>query len=462
MEKKWTARDVALEVLTRVERSLVHATTALDNKLVSITGLPAADRALITELVYGVLRHRRRLDRALAAWSRRELRSTHPFVLRVLRMGAYQVLLLDRVPARAAIDHAVRAVKRTLGAGPAGFVNAVLRNLDRRGEPPLPDPQNAPEAYLKAGLSFPDELAAQFIEQLGVRDAIALAAKLNERPRTVLRANTLKTSRADLVQKLKASASGVQAGPTALSPDGVWVMGLGDPVRHPLHEAGMYSVQEQGAQLISYLVAPQPKQRILDGCCGTGGKSLHLAALTANQARIVGCDASSRRLREARVRAAAAGACNIEWIKCDLSAESFAPKTADGDEMLFDAVLLDAPCSGLGALRRHPEAKWRFSLDQQEALVALQQRMLDNVAPRVVPGGVLVYAVCTFNAAEGSGQIASFLKRHAAFRPAPLPAAESPVDKLCTGPGRLALWPHTHETDGFFAARLVRGKGRGY
>jgi 16S rRNA (cytosine967-C5)-methyltransferase len=451
MTRKWSARDVAVQILGRVERGASHASNAIDEVLSTTSGLPEVDKRLVTELVYGTLRHRRRLDRALQSASRRSLRSTHPLVLRLLRLATYQMLMLDRVPARAAVSHAVGAVRDKLGPRVGGYANGVLRTIARRGEPELPRRDEEPASYLRHALSYSDWMADLMEVRLGVEGAVELGSALNRRPELVVRANTLIATRQDLLSKLRAEG-GVEAEPTSHSPEGVRVRGLADPVRHPLHQKGMLAIQEEGSQLITHLLEPRAGHRVFDACCGAGGKSLHIAGLTHDEADITAADISAKKIEEARQRAKLAGVEAVRWRQMDLADPGSMASLEGG----YNRVLLDAPCSGLGALRRHPEAKWTWDGKKLGEIVEMQRLLLENVSKTVAPGGVLVYAVCTFTSEEGSEQVDRFLALHPEFHGEPVPDDENPVAALCSPSGKLELWPHEQDTDGFFAARMVR------
>lgn len=447
----WTARDYALVVLTEVERNMVFASAALDTLLLRTGGIEQSDRALITELVYGVLRHRRRLDRALAPLLLKPLGEAHPTVARTLRMAAYQILMLDRVPARAAVDHAVTAVRRSLGKSPAGFVNAVLRRLAQEREPSLPDRENDPGSYVREALSFPDAIASMMEQRLSSAEAVALGEALNVRPSLVFAANTLKIGRDELASKIERLASGVTAKPTSMSPEGLLVDGMTDPVRHPLHQEGLFVIQGEASQLVCHMVAPRPGQKVLDACCGRGGKTIHMACLSGDAASILAVDQNPQRLSEAAQRAETAGIKGVVFERHDLTRS-----LPSSFVSAFDRVLLDAPCTGLGALQRHPEAKWRFEIEAVDRMARLQQSLLSNVAQAVAPGGTLTYAVCTFSAEEGPRQIEDFLDRHQDFDRADSFDEDNPVRPLLTKASELLLWPHIHRTEGFFVAILRR------
>jgi len=391
-----TAREIARRVLDRVDKGGAWATLALDGELAR-SGLDERDRRLTAELVYGVLRHRTRIDHALAAHA--DLARTHPKVRTALRVAAYQLLLLDRVPAYAAVDDAVAAARAVGGQKLSGFANAVLRNLGRRGEPALPDD---PKRRLEVQWSLPrwilDELAA------AAPDRVAdLAAHFAEPPPLVARANALRTTREELIAEL--ALAGVTATPVPELAMGLMLEGAGDPARDAAFVAGKWTVQDAGAQRVAELAAPAPGMRILDACAGVGGKSTHLAELIGDRGTIDAADLSQTKLALLDENAQRLGITCIRRQVCDLL-DPAAPLGTG-----YDRILLDAPCSGLGVLRRHPDAKWRLEPGAVPRLAALQAQLLDAVVPRLAPGGELVYAVCTFTHAEGPAQIAAFASR---------------------------------------------------
>jgi 16S rRNA (cytosine967-C5)-methyltransferase len=391
-----TARDVARRVLDRVDRGGAWATPALDGELAR-AGLDERDRRLAAELVYGVLRHRARIDRALAAHA--ELKRTPPRVITALRVAAYQLLLLDRVPGYAAVDDAVHAARAAGGPRLAGFCNAVLRKLATSGEPALPADARARievEHSLPAWIA--DELAAAAGDRLG-----ELAAALAQSAPLVARGNLLRTTREALIDSLR--AEGVTATPVASAPMALALDGLGDLARSATFRAGLWTVQDPGAQQVALLAAPRSGQRILDACAGVGGKSTHLAELAGDAARIDAADQLPTKLALAEQTARRLGLTSITARACDLldPAAPLAPA--------YDLIVLDAPCSGLGVLRRHPDAKWRLQPGDVPRLAALQRRLLDAVVPRLAPGGALLYSVCTFTIAEGPAQAAALVER---------------------------------------------------
>jgi 16S rRNA (cytosine967-C5)-methyltransferase len=406
------ARELARRVLARVGEG-AYATLALSGELQRQKNLLPADRGLATELVYGVLKQRRRLDHALAAYAPRGIDNLDERTLDALRIGAYQILFL-RIPAHASVDDAVEAVKRLRGSKLAGFANALLRKLASQGEPP--------SERLGVKTSAPDWLVDLAVRQNDAPEAFLNA--FNSPAPLWLRANTLKISAAELGERLKA---------TRIEDDALRVEGLGDPAQRPEFGEGLFTVQDLAAQKVARLVKPQPGEIILDACAGVGGKSTHLAALANDQATIDAADLSERKLELGAESARRLGVKSLRPIVCDLSDEN-APLQQE-----YDRILLDAPCTGLGVLRRHPEAKWRRQPGDAAELAELQAQLLKALAPRVK--NLLVYSVCTFTEEEGPRQIQRFLAEHREFSVEGEP---------------LRTWPHRDDADAFFAVRLRR------
>lgn len=380
-----TAREVARRVLDRVQQQQAWATLALDGELAR-AGLDERDRRLAAEIAYGVLRQRLRIDRAIAQHA--DLKRTPPKVLTAMRVAAYQLLFLDRVPVYAAVDDAVSATRAIHGQKLAGFVNAVLRKVSQQKEPPLPPGDVSLAASLPPWIV--DELVA-----IDPAQAAARAAAFNVPAPLIGRVNALKTTRDELLPQLE--------GATPIGVSGIVVDG--DPARSPSFRDGLWTVQDLGAQRVAELAAPKPGMRILDACAGVGGKSTHLAELCGDAADIDAADQSKTKLELLGETATRLGIKRITPIACDLT-DPAAPLAAQ-----YDLIVLDAPCTGLGVLRRHPDAKWRVKPDDVPRVAKLQRLLLDAVVARLAPGGTLVYSVCTFTRAEGPDQIAALVAR---------------------------------------------------
>ncbi len=440
---KPNARDLARQVLRRVDEG-AYATLALSGEI-ERANLSHPDRALATEIVYGVLRLQRRLDFAIASQAPRGIAKLDARVLEALRIGAYQILFM-RVPSHAAVDDAVNAVKRVRGATLAGFVNALLRRLSEKGEP-------TPPADLRQRLgircSAPDWLVDRALEQFEPDQAERFLESLNTPSPFWIRLNPTRGDAEALTKLLKEERPWegfkVEPGRVEVNP-GSALRISGEEVLHTRAFAeGLFSVQDLAAQWVGSLLGAQPSDTILDACGGVGGKATQLAELTADRAKIDSADLSERKLELGKEQARRLGLQSIRFVTADLTRTN-----SGGLAESYDRVLLDAPCSGLGVLRRHPEAKWR-SAPNIASLAELQAKILRSVARRVRLGGVLVYSVCTFTQEEGPAQIERFLRENPAFE-----KDSPPIPAELIADGALRTWPHRHDADGFYAARLVR------
>jgi 16S rRNA (cytosine967-C5)-methyltransferase len=448
-----TARSLARAVLERVETGGAYANRALAAALDRAHALAAEDRALATELVYGVLRRRGRLDRALGALASRGLDRVDPRALVALRVGAYQVLFLDRVPAYAAVDDAVGACKQIGGPGVAGFANALLRRLARQGEPPLPDAVADPAGHLVAAAGLPPWLAELMLAELPAADALAFAASIADPPPVTLRANTGRVTREALAAALAAERPSAALMPSEIAPDALDARRLDAPAATKAWRDGLFAIADAGGQVAVELVGAAAGERILDACAGNGGKTAHLLALAGDRARVDAVDAAADKLDAARATLQRLGLTGATFAAADLARPLADPTPR------YHRILLDAPCSGLGVLRRHPEALARRARADLDALAAQQLQMLSAVAPALLPGGVLVYAVCTFERLECEDVVAAFLRAHPRFALENAAAAGGrvPWARLTDAAGAVRTWPQRDGADGFFAVRLRLG-----
>jgi 16S rRNA (cytosine967-C5)-methyltransferase len=409
-------------------------------------GLDPRDRALVTELVLGTLRWRRWLDWQLARASHRPLEAVEPWALELLRLTAYQLAFLDRIPAWAAVHEAGELAKRRRPAWASAYVNGVLRALARAPRP-WPEPSAAdPVEALALRTSQPTWLAERWVARYGAVEAEALAHALNAPPPVVLRVNGLRATRADAVAALR--AAGVTARPTRFAPDGLVLADGGDlRALGPLRE-GLVTVQDEAAILVGHALDPAAGETVADVCAAPGTKTTHLAALMANRGRVIAADPHPGRLGLLRRAAARLGARIVEARAADAAglAREVGP--------VCDRVLVDAPCSNLGVLRRNPDGKWRRRPEDLAALAEAQTAILSAAAGLVRPGGVLVYATCSLEPEENEAVVAAVRAGRPELGPDPLPAA---VPAQCrAAPDVLRMAPHRHGSDGFTAHRLRR------
>lgn len=445
-------RDLALSILSQETAGSGRWGDPLDEAFRRHPGLTQLDRAFISHLVLGVWRWRGRLDWMLGRVSKRPLRSISPLVLNVLRLALYQVLYMDRVPDSAAVNEAVEQVKaRGLGRA-ASFVNGLLRNLCRtHREIPFPDPAVDPVRSLAAVHAYPDWLVARWLDRFGLEETGALLAAQNRLPPLDIRVNRLKGSVEDLAADLAeedVAAAPIEGFPGALSLEGL--RGRADRLR--AFQEGRFQVQDRGAQAAGHLLAPAPGERILDLCSGHGGKATHLAELTGDRARVTSLDIHRRRLVDLRRTASRLGLQRIDPVQADA--------TGDLDRLFrtrFDAVLVDAPCSGLGVLSRHPDGKWNRSEADLPRLAALQKELVLQGAQRLRPGGRLLFVTCTVTREENEGVVENVLQEQPDLTLARLDERAPPwARRFVDDRGFFRTLPHIHDADGFFGALLVK------
>jgi 16S rRNA (cytosine967-C5)-methyltransferase len=412
------------------------------------------DRALAAEIASGVQRWRAALDHVIVEFSKRALDRLDPEIIEILRLSAYQLLYLTRVPASAVVDDAVNLAGRVGKRSASGFVNAVLRTISRRRESlPLPirpaggNDKAAALAYFSVTLSHPRWLAERWYDRFGF-DAAEAWMRFNNTPGPLtLRANRLRTTPDELVARLADDDVRVHA--ASFAPDGL-VVDEGYPLRGAGLDEGWFVVQDEASQLVTLLVGDQPTGRVLDTCASPGGKTTAIAAAMGGRGMLVACDVRDRRVELLRRTVASAGASNVRVVQADLLKPlPFAPG--------FDCVLVDAPCSGLGTLRRDPDIRWRRRESDLALLAAAELTMLQHAAEVVAPGGRLVYATCSSEPEENEGIADAFLAGTPEF--AALHAREANArlaDTLVDARGHLRTQPDRHGLEAFFGAVFTR------
>lgn len=427
------ARRLALEILVSLEQ--VRRPLADLLAAPAAESLPARERAFLHQLVLGSLRARGRLDHALAPLLARPLEATDPIVRAALRLGAHQILDL-RVPERAAVHESVALVRERRPRS-AGFVNAVLRRLARDGARPLPDPEREPLAWLTSGGSLPEWLAERWLAQLGAPRATARARALLAEPAAAFRVNP---RRADAERRL--ADAGVESRQTPIPGALVARGGLSGLARE-----GLVYVQDAGSQLVARLAAElaPARARVLDACAAPGGKALLIADALGAAGLLVAAEPAPARLATLRALAQRWGVDRVRLIAADAAHPPFADTS-------FELILVDAPCSGLGTLARHPDIRWRAQASELPRQAQRQRGLLEGVLRLLAPKGVLVYAVCSLEPEETLGVAGRFGADHPELGAPPLPAwCERFRD------GRfVALLPERDGGDGFFVAPFRR------
>jgi 16S rRNA (cytosine967-C5)-methyltransferase len=445
------ARALALDILAAAARPGQSVEEHLAAACKRHPGLPRRERALLLELVQGVKRWQLRLDYLLARLSHLPLAKLHPLVLQLLRLGAFQILWLNRVPARATLNEAGNLAKaKGLPRSHVGFINAVLRRLAAGEVPPLPDPASDPVSALSVIHSHPEWLVSRWLARYGPAATAARLAANNRIPPLTARVNTLKTDPAALMARL--AAEGVEARPCRFSPVGlIFETVHTSPTDLPSYAEGLWLFQDEGAQLAAVLLPLKPGLRLVEIGAGRGGKTTHLAEAMGDSGLLVAVDSHRGRLQELKRTSRRWGVTAIHPLRAD-AAQGLPLKSAS-----LDAVILDVPCSSLGIIRRHPEIKTRLREGDLATFPPRQQAMLEAAARLLKPGGRLLYITCTTEPAENEDQISAFLARHPEFHlatdPGPLPPQAEP---LIHPPGFYRTSPADHNLDAFFAAVLAR------
>lgn len=439
------ARRLAFGVLKEIYRG-GYADVVL-HRYLQQQSLSEVDRQFTTELVYGTVRRQRTLDGLIDQLGKKKAQK-QPLELRiVLHLGLYQLRYLNQVPPSAAVNTSVDLAK-TLRLGKlAGVVNGVLRQYVRLQET-VPEPLQLPDtavAALALRHSYPDWIVELWQQQLGLEAADALCQWFNRPPVIDLRVNQLKISRQELAQKF--AAVGIETQQLPHLPHLLRLVKHVGAIRQlPGYAEGWWSVQDASAQLVSYLVNPQPGEVIIDTCAAPGGKTTHLAELMGDQGKIWACDRTASRLNKVKQNTRRLGLRSVQTFTGDSS--TVTRFTGQGDR-----VLVDAPCSGLGTLHRHADARWRQTPQTIAELTELQAKLLNHAATWVKPEGILVYATCTLHPAENEALIQQFLATHPEWRILP-PEPNEPTATYATSEGWIRVWPHQANMDGFFMVRL--------
>jgi len=443
-----SVREAAADILVQVEIRDAFADVLLDNAL-DAPIQDQRDRGLLTELVYGTLRWRARLDAELRSIILRPLEKTDPYLRNLLRLSLYQLRFLDKIPAYAIVNEAVALAKLAAGASAGGFVNAVLRGALRNPrDMPEPETSEANIAALAEYWSHPLWLTTKWRQMYGLGETIALLKANNQPSPLVVRANLLEGTRQELLNFF--DDHDVVALPTVWSPQGIRLSSPSLVSHLPGFSSGRFQVQGEASQLVTLLLDPKANERVLDTCAAPGGKTTHIAELMDNTGEVTAADVSPVGLQKIAANASRLGLQSIVTLPADFT---LIPPAMQGVQP-YDRVLVDAPCSGLGTLRAHPEIKWRRREKDIARLARLQRRILQSAAALLKSGGVLVYSTCTLTREENEHVIEQFLASHRGFvlddaaRYLPLEAG------ALTQSGYFLALPHQHGTDGFFAARM--------
>ncbi|MDB5107312.1 MAG: rsmB, partial [Candidatus Binatus sp.] len=390
------SRLAAVEILLRVENQSAYADVLLGRRLPEF---PPADRRLITRLVLGTIAWQGRLDHELAFLTGRNLKEIQPAALVIMRMGLLQLRFLDRIPQHAVVDTSVSLAKRIPDARKAsGFVNAVMRRATRESAP-MPDRSRDQAGYLAVAWSHPRWMVERFVAWFGVESAERLMKANNDAAPNTIRLNLARGTRDEILARLR--HDGFELGDDHRAPETL-ILKSAAHFESSSYRDGLFHAQSEVSQLVARMLAPRAGATVLDCAAAPGGKATHLAELVGPGGYVTALDANLAGLKHARDLARQLRHQNLSFVRADMT------KGPPFRNSIFDYVLLDAPCTGLGTLREHPEIRWRVSESDPARMAAIQLNMLTNAAALVRPGGAIVYSVCSIAPEEGEGVIDEF------------------------------------------------------
>lgn len=443
------ARAIALKALNDLDTKGSYINLLLKETLRD-QRLSALDKAFITELIYGVVRYRLTLDWLIEHYSNNGKPSG--WLKHILRLGIYQILYMDKVPDFAACDSSVELAKRYGGKKAAGFVNAVLRRLLReRDDISSLFPQDA-VSRISLKYSYPRWMVELWLQSMDEDFVEALCAAQNQKAPLTIRVNALKLSVADLKRFLDSHNVKWEQG--IYLPEALIVEDRADIEGLPGYSDGLFAIQDEASMMVAHAVEPKPHQLVIDACSAPGGKSAHMAALMGDQGRILAMDIHPHRVELIKAQCRRLHINSVEAVQHD-------SLIYDQEwDSRADAVLIDAPCSGLGIIRRKPDIKWSRTMEDIEELLNVQVRLLDTCSRYVKPGGAMVYSTCTINPRENQDMIANFLRTHDNFILddvySKLPLGADTHVSGTRGDKWIQFYPNQDKLDGFFIARMIR------
>ncbi|MDP3051257.1 MAG: 16S rRNA (cytosine(967)-C(5))-methyltransferase RsmB [Eubacteriales bacterium] len=444
---KIPAREIALHILKAVEADGAYANLAL-NRTLEQHQPEKQDRAFATELAYGTLRTLNTLDWIISRFLQKPLGAQSVWVRNILRTGVYQIFYMDRVPPAAACNEAVELTKKFGTPGAVGFVNGVLRNIVRKkDELVFPSPETDLVSHISLRYSHPTWMVERWLREFSVEETVAICKANNNTPPNSIRTNTLRISPEEL--KVLLEQEGLSARPSRLAPEGLEIKGFLSLRMLQSFRDGLFQIQDESSMLVAHAVNPAPRTRVIDACSAPGGKTTHLAQVMDNEGSVRAFDLHPHKLDLVRENCSRLGITCVETMILDA-------RELPGDMAGWaDYVLVDTPCSGLGVLRRRPDARWRKEPGQIAGLVKLQDEILQSAAGCVRPGGILVYSTCTITREENQDRVEYFLFRNPDFVLEDLsPFLPAVLEDTGLSRGYIQLMPHVHQMDGFFIARM--------
>lgn len=441
MDNYANPRHIALKTLYEIEKNDIYANIALKKALANSMIKPI-DKAFVTNLVYGVIKNRLRLDHIISQFSSIKLKKLSDFVLLILRMGVYQIIFMDKVPTSAAVDECVKLAAKYAPKS-KGFINAVLRNI-HRGKDGITYPNDKVQ-YLSVYYSYPPELVSMWLSGMSYVECKALLEAMNTPSGTTIRVNTQRIAADGLIKRL--ASQGISAKPAKLE-DALTIEGT-DIANLDEYLQGLFTPQGESSMLAPIVLAPKQDMLVIDLCAAPGGKSTYISQLMQNTGKVIAFDIYAHKLELIRQNAKRMGADNID------AKEQDATMLAHECISKADRVLADVPCSGLGIIGKKPDIKWKVAREDVSSLTKLQYNILSCGAKYLKPGGELVYSTCTINDAENIDQCRRFITENPEFEMIDIRQyLPQSLSDTTAKEGYIQILPHIHGMDGFFICKM--------
>lgn len=439
-------REVALDVLLKIEKNQAYSNLLL-NQTIKREHLDPRDVALLTEIVYGTVQRKNTLDFFLNSFVKKGVSALDDWVKVLLRLSVYQLIFLDRIPDRAVVHEAVTIAKKRGHRGISGMVNGVLRSLLREGVPTFEEMNDETEK-LALQTSFPVWLIKRWIEQYGYEKAEKICEASLNRPQVTVRVNRMKATVDEVITKLEEEGLVVKKG--NVSEDAI-IIEQGNVFQTTLYKDGFFTAQDESSMLVARALAPMKRMRVLDACAAPGGKTTHLAELMDGTGTVIALDLHEHKVKLIEQQATRLQLNNIETNVLD------SRKLAKTENIgLFDRILVDAPCSGFGVIRRKPDIKWTKREADIDAIKKVQREILEAVAPLLKIGGMLVYSTCTLEKEENEETVHAFLQKHDEFTLDTTLHERLPEKITNATNGMVTIFPQDFDTDGFFISCLKK------
>lgn len=441
-KKQKSVREAALDVIEAVEKNQSYSNLLL-NSVIEKNELPSKDIGLLTELTYGTIQRKLTLDYYLAPFIKGKL---DEWVRHLLRLSLYQIVYLDRIPDRAVLHEAVEIAKKRGHKGISGLVNGVLRSIQRKGIPSLEEIKD-PIERVSIETSHPFWLVKRWEEQFGLDKTREMCEMNLVAPKQTARVNTTKLTREELIHNL--SGIGVEVKPSPVTEEAVQTL-RGNLVKTDAYRHGELTIQDESSMLVAHALELEKNMKVLDACAAPGGKTTHIAELLGGTGEVHALDLHKHKVKLIDENASRLGLSNIFTATLDSrkAGEKFEKES-------FDRILVDAPCSGLGVLRRKPDIKYAKKEADLHSLQKIQLDILSSVAPLLQKGGILVYSTCTVDKNENEGTVRSFLSDHPEFEPYHLKNLPETVQPFIEG-NELQVFPQDFGGDGFYISCFIK------